>query len=344
MKKIYIFLIVLLPVFAKAQITLTQADLPGVGQGYINAADNNYAGAIPAGGATSWNYFTLQNVTQDTSLFISATGTPYAGSFPGANLAQHAVGTVSYAYFIANSTGLLLNGVADTGNIFIYNPAQMIVPVPFTYNSTYSGYSRVQVDDTSQIPHTRIVIRTIINMLGDGYGQLTLPNMVVPATLRIKTTSVAIDSVFYDLGLGGGYQLAPGFPTSTQTTDFKWLRNGGGALLLDIAADSAGQTATSSSYLIFSGALGVNNISQPVSLKAFPNPASDRVTFNFDSDMNEAKTLEILNSVGQIIETYDATHLNNFTMTTSHLSNGMYSYLVQNKKGITSKGKFVVIH
>ena len=63
MKKIYILLLILFPAIANSQITITQADLPNVGWGYINATDSNYTAAIlPGGTAQSWNYSTLLKV------------------------------------------------------------------------------------------------------------------------------------------------------------------------------------------------------------------------------------------------------------------------------------------
>src|SRR6185436_10942489 len=206
MKKIYFFLIIILPLVSSAQITINQGDLPLPGWGYINATDSTYSAAIPPGGTNqSWNYATLQNLLQDSLLFISSAGTPYAGSFPNANLATYNPYNGNYGYFISNSTGFYLNGAASSATgALVNNPAQMFIPVPFTYNDTYSGYSRVQIDTTYIIPFpvdtiaARIVIYTSINILADAYGSLITPSMNVTNTLRTKTTLLETDSVYID--------------------------------------------------------------------------------------------------------------------------------------------------
>src|SRR4051794_20847432 len=125
MKKFYLSLLICLPLFAGAQITLIQSDLPVVNSGYINATDSNYVAAIPPGGnGQSWNYSSLLNVIQDSLFLISPSGTPYSSYFPGANLATYDPNSGFYAYFISNATGFLINGGFTNLASFplVYNP------------------------------------------------------------------------------------------------------------------------------------------------------------------------------------------------------------------------------
>ncbi|HKR04296.1 MAG TPA: T9SS type A sorting domain-containing protein [Bacteroidia bacterium] len=345
MKKIYFFLIVFLPVIAAGQITITQSDLPNVGWGYINAVDPGYSAAIPAGGASqTWNYANLQNINQDSLLFQSSAGTPYAPMFPNANLATYNPNDSTYGYFISNSSGFFLNGgsVAQFNNfVAVYDPPQIFIPVPFTYNSTYSGYSRFAIDTTFGTDSARIILNTQISILADGYGSLILPNLTAPNTLRIKKTSLQTDSLWIKLPLIG-WTLSP--PAITQSTEYLWLQNGGGTLLLDIDADSLGQTATQSSYRLFFAMVGINENHSPAAVSVFPNPAPDRVTFTFENNTGERSKLAIINQLGETVESYDVSRLNSFTMTTSHLPAGMYAYVTQTEKEIKAKGKFIVLH
>ena len=106
----------------------------------------------------------------------------------------------------------------------------------------------------------------------------------------------------------------------------------------------SGVNATQSSYLLFFGILGINEISNPVAVSTYPNPTSDKVTFAFENNLNEPSNLTIDNESGQAVESYNVTRLKSFTMTTSHLPDGMYSYIVRNEKGIKARGKFIVMH
>jgi hypothetical protein len=271
-------------------------------------------------------------------------GTPFAGMFPNANLATYNPIDSSYGYFISNSSGLYLNGgslAQYNGFVAVYNPPQVIIHVPFTYNSTHASYFRLEIDTVVGGDSARIILNTSVNLHGDGYGSLILPSLTAPNTLRIKKTSLETDSFWLKLPILG-WTLSP--PTQHQTTEFLWVRNGGGTLLLDINADSTGQTANQSSYQLFFGVLGINENSKPTAVSVYPNPAPDQVTFTFENGLSKKSRLYIINQFGQTVESYDVTRLNDFTLSTRHLSGGMYSYFVQNDKEISTKGKFIVAH
>ena len=150
--------------------------------------------------AQTWNLCKFIK-SQAGQFFVSyfGSGTPYAGTFPNANLVTYNPNDTSYAYFISNSTGFYLNGgsLSQYNNLVaVYNPAQIIIPVPFTYNSTYSGYSRIEIDTMLNGDSARIILHTDILMQGDGYGMLILPTGSVPNTLRIRKTKVETDSIW----------------------------------------------------------------------------------------------------------------------------------------------------
>src|SRR5689334_15551108 len=80
--------------------TLTQSDLPFAVLGWTSGTDTNYTDPVPAGGAAqSWDFSTLQYSYVDTSGFGVSAGTPYASTFPGANLAAHKLSTDEWTYF-----------------------------------------------------------------------------------------------------------------------------------------------------------------------------------------------------------------------------------------------------
>ena len=336
MKKIYSLLIVAITIISSAlnthaQITIIQSNLPVAGWGIIDAKDSNYTATIPAGGAAqSWNYASLINSYQDSLLFISSAGTPYAAQFTGANLATFDPQTGEYGYFTSNASGFYLNGAVSAGFPipFVLNPPEMFIPVPFTYNNTYSGYSRFSYDTLISGVNTRFVQRTNINIIADGYGSLVIPTGTFPNTLRIKTTSLQTDSVYINVGLG--WIPLPGYtPPQTQTTDFKWLRNGGGTLLLEIEADSLGQNATKSSYLLLFVTVGVNEIAAAGSLQVYPNPASDFLNIQSGSETDKA-TVMLYNNLGELILTKQFKEKT--TVDVSALPQGIYFVTVSNEK------------
>lgn len=351
MKKIYILFVMLLPVVSQAQITIVQSDLPIVGSGYINAVDDNYNAPMTPGGASqNWNYAGLLNADQDSLLCLSATGTPYAGIYPQSNLAALDPNTGSWIYFISNSTGFKLNGgmVTGFGNPLVFNPPQMIIPVPFTYTNLYNGYARVQYDTTTvymgNTVQARIVLYQNINISGDGYGSLTIPTGTTANTLRIKTTTLETDSVYINVPVFGWIPL-PGFtPIQSQTTNFKWLRNGGGTLLLEIDADSLGQTANRSSYLLYYGVVGVAENMNASSQPPYPNPSASIITFSFNRPADESETLAIFSPDGKLVDRFDVRKLDSFSFSTRSLPQGIYFYSSQSSARTLQMGRFAVVH
>jgi hypothetical protein len=348
MKKRYSILISLLPIVVSAQITVTQSDLPGVGSFYINANDSNYTDPITPGGANqNWNYSTLQNIVQDTLGFIAAAGTPYSANFPMANLSAFDAPSNSYVYFISNATGFYLNGAVSPGNFngipLIYNPAQVLVPVPFTYNDTHNSYYRFEYNDTATFLGTldsvRFILHTSENIIADGYGTLNLPNGSHPNTLRLKNTLLETDSFMVKLPLVGWTTVNV---TQAQTTNFRWVQNGGGTLLLSVDGDSLGINATTSSYLLNYGVLGLNEGFSNVAVSVYPNPSSQFVTINFGETTPPNSKLIITNALGEQVESFDASAVNKITVVTINFINGVYFYSMNCKNGISSKGKFVV--
>src|SRR6187455_740038 len=146
MKKLSLLLIVFSATSSFAQ-TIDQSDLPFAGLGWTSGVDTNYSAPIAAGGSgQSWDYSGLLYDYVDTSGFGVAAGTPYAATFPTANLAAQDQSTGDWSYFTSNSTGLYVNGFVSGGVSFVLSPPQMYVPVPFSYGNTQINISRVVID------------------------------------------------------------------------------------------------------------------------------------------------------------------------------------------------------
>ena len=62
-------------------------------------------------GVNTWDFSLLYNRVFDSLTFVSPSATPYAGSFPSANLCV--INSEGYEYYTKNSSGIYLNGVAS---------------------------------------------------------------------------------------------------------------------------------------------------------------------------------------------------------------------------------------
>lgn len=343
MKKILHLLLAVAPIAASAQITINQSDLPQPNTLWVQANDTGYTGAIPAGGANqSWNYASLINAQQDSSTFIYAAGTPYASQFPGANLASPSF-SGAYAYLTSNASGLSVNGFVDaaSGTTVHYNPARLIMPVPFTYNSSMTHMSRFQIDTTLTGIGFRYVVITQQTFNGDGYGSLQLPNGTYPSTLRIKETDLETDSIYINFGLG----FTPYSSSLSQTTNFNWVRNGNGAELLTIAADSLGLQATGgATYFLSSGPAGIAEVKTVDAKNIYPNPASDFVTMDLSNLNGKAEVLYVYDLTGRQLDAMNITNIDRNTFDVRQYNNGKYVTRITGTNMQPVTGSFTVAH
>lgn len=347
-----IFALIIFSLSVSAQITLTQSDLPVAGTAYIVGADSAYNAAITPGGANqSWDYSGLVNSVQDTIGFIAASTSPYASNFPLANLASHNVVDSMWTFFISNPTGFYINGAYSYGssgvgglsNIpLVYNPSQLFEPVPFTYTNTRNDVSRFRIDLDTLGQHLRLVHRMESVFDADGYGSLILPNATYPNTLRIKTIGTAYDSVFVDLLGIGFYTLVNS--TISQSSNYRWFRNGQPAYLLGMNGDSLGNQMNYSEYLLNNGTIGITEQLATVKfVTVYPNPATAQINFVLPEVAKENTTLKIFNAEGKLVRETVVDGLNGYGFNTTYMETGLYLYSIV---GVSTnyQGRFIVSH
>lgn len=85
-----------------------------------------------------------------------------------------------------------------------------------------------------------------------------------------------------------------------------------------------------------SGGVGIKKADK-LNVSVFPNPSAGIVYFNSAENVTKGYTVEVLNTVGQIISTSSLQALNNFKVDLSNLPNGIYCLRVVSEKGITTR-------
>ena len=349
MKKIYLLALSFFSLSAIAQ-TIVQSDMPFAGLAWTSGTDTTYSAAIPAGGAgQNWNYSGLQYDYVDTSGFGNSAGTPYATSYPSANLAAHKISTDEWTYFTSASTGFYVNGFVSPGAApFVLNPPQMYVPVPFSFGDTHTDISRIVIDTTFSTFAAQIIINFHGDFVADGNGSLTTPTATYPSTLRVKQTMLETDSLMVDYLGNGNYSLLGS--QQSQHTYYRWFQHGGTAnYILGIDADSLGTTATRSDYVIQWGVLGTNEIALSKDINLYPNPSSDKVTIV--TTKNNFEELDVYNQLGSKVfsgnsQDLSAGQLNNrnrMDLDVSEWPAGIYFYSVTSGEKLV-RGKFSVVH
>jgi hypothetical protein len=172
---------------AFAQITFTAGDLLGF-IGTTQSIEEDIRSGIPInvgspGAMQTWDFsaMTIPNPVVATFTFSSPTGTPFAASFPQANLVQQITtpaqpGFAFYNYFqVTSSSSINLgNGrklVTPIDTSFVRFQSNNITPLPIAFNNTWTT---IETDTTGLFPLAATTSNdTTINTV-DAWGRVRL--------------------------------------------------------------------------------------------------------------------------------------------------------------------------
>lgn len=331
----------------KAQIIVSQADMPSAGNKYVVVNDSNSAVVvtpIPSGANVTWSYGALGASTVDTIKCELPGATPYAGFFPSSTIAlKYSLPGLEYVFLNSSAGALTLQGVEELG--FLGNhlvvqfkplPQKMYV-FPVNWKSAWNGgYNyRVQFPDTgSTYDSLRILDRTFYQDTVVSYGNLTTP-LGTHSTLNDRTVQGSLDSIFgHSISLNKWVFI---FKSGSIDTDYNWIANGQGFNMLS-AQVRKGKVKVAT--WLKSVDAGINTITDNAGSLVYPNPAQTELNIKLASCENGF--VKILDVTGKEIST---TQFSNkiATINTSHFSSGMYFYLVFDKSNnIIDRGKFSV--
>lgn len=186
---------------AIAQPTLTNAVFPKAGLTLtFLTADSTTVSAGSAGANVTWNFSTLK-VDTSTSVvpetYISASSTPFAAEFPGANIAQKLVdpdssggGQAAYNYLAISNTQVNYLGLASPTAVLKYDDPELILQAPLTFNGTFADQYAYSLD----FGGIQAFNQGKTDSKYDGYGTLILPNATLNNVIRLKTIDISVDS------------------------------------------------------------------------------------------------------------------------------------------------------
>jgi hypothetical protein len=235
------------------------------------------------------------------------------------------------------------NGIGGVSNVpLVFNPSQLFEPVPFTYGNSRNDFSRFVIDLDTLGQNIRLVHRTVSAFDADGYGSLILPNATYANTLRIKTIATVYDSIFVDI-LGIGFYTFLN-ASVTQSSNYRWFRNGQPAYLLGLEGDSLGLNANYSEYLLNGATTGISQTTAPSkSVSVFPNPATAQINFLFPEMTSDNTSLKIYDAKGAIVRETEIDGLTGYGFGISNMENGLYFYSIVGSS-MNYTGRFVVSH
>jgi hypothetical protein len=357
MKKIYTLIsLSLIGAFtykAKAQITVTTADMPSIGTTFVTGYDTAKTSLSvltlgSKGANVTWNYATLPTSYRDTTVFVNPNTTSYASSFPGSNLADSVFGTAGYNY--TNSSGTAFNIVGSEQSIqgvmvaVAFNPNITELNLPANYGDLDGGvtvasvpafaYSYLIFDSVKGVIHT-----TYADTI-DAWGSITTPDWNTTfQSLRQKHYEVDYDSLFVHNSTSKSWQLFQA--QKNKMYQYRWYAKNIGDLAATITtADSTYSKATAMQWY-YGLPDGVNEVSQAHSTLVYPNPATNQINFHYSAQ--NAQNIFVYDITGRVIGQTEM--INGIaTLNTSSYSSGMYFYHVTDKSGnILDNGKFSVL-
>jgi hypothetical protein len=152
----------------------------------------------PAGANVEWDFTALTKVNAGSVGWVAPSSTPYAGSFPAANLCINQGGF--YSYYKSEIGGYYTYGNAsNSGPKVVYDKKQTVVTYPFTYHDSLYDTTTGTYEQTTVASGYTIVStghRTMYSKtVADGYGTLKVPGATYTNALRLKITSTTIDSI-----------------------------------------------------------------------------------------------------------------------------------------------------
>lgn len=265
--------------FAKAQITLTAASFPSIGDIYISHHDSITTTVTPgsAGANQTWDFSALHNHYVDSTLVVDPATTPNGAQFPTATMAG--LNNGGYVYMTESATECDFIGVAGnfqgmTGVIHYITPS-IIAKSGITYNSTYNyvnswllqmtgaqaGYPIADSVRVHNITHANVVV--------DGWGTVTTPLNSFPCLRKKQVDSTTIVA---DAKVLGSWNNGV-FTQNSIAVNYAFVDDANINEIVSLNMDSTSATVNNAAYRD-SWAAGISETLKPSLFSIYPNPTS----------------------------------------------------------------------
>lgn len=318
---------------ARAQIVLTTADFPAIGEQAIYRAINSTSTSPgPSGANQTWNFASLAPGYLDTLFYLNPASTPDGATFPTSTICEKH-GDDNYQYYMSTPTGMKLTGFADATEAIPLQIQGYTFPL-LTYGSSVAHQFRAKFNVVSANTYDATFIQH--NSTADGWGTVTTPTGTVNV-LRIFTSEMRYDSSYVS-GVGSQTASAVGYY-------YKWYAKGLGWPVLEISRGAIGEPDfEKTTYATdLSGVTGVvENTKEKVDANIFPNPFNGSFTLETPVAMTNANLI-IYDLAGQQVQQHHNLNGTYAVITTGTLQAGVYFYRLNgNNNTAISTGTLMV--
>ena len=344
-----------------SQITVTDSDLMIIGDEFYQGKDDSPSIILGSpGGNKTWNFSFLNAIDQDTISIVSPSVTPYASSYPNADLCmveqEDGWGgpTTNYTYMTKNSSGIYVLGENDV----VLPTLSMFVPFPLSFGSTYVDGPTAADDEiyygwqldwyfpdtlaplfTGGTCHTidsALVSAVITNNFDvDAWGTATMPDGNDYDALRVlveQDYSYTIQIYCSDTLTGTGSGWFPGGGDTDISNEIHFLSNHPDIRysLVTLSMDST--FVESAAFLNGSALSSVNTIESNI-FNVYPIPSSYNITI--ETKNTSSNRYELFDLNGKLLKQdkfYNSTQVN-----LSNMIKGTYLLKVYDEIGYVNK-------
>lgn len=335
-----------------AQPTLQMNVVPEVGDFiYWARADSSTAQPGSPGANQTWDFSDLSSSTQPTRYeYFTPANTPYANEFPMATLATKHTGNDSshpiYSYFQKGANEFLYLGFKLPLSLNVYTDSDMRFQYPLNYTDTYQD-EFASIQTLFNIPDDPNFSEGMRTVEYDAYGTLITPLDTFPNAMRIRTTTMQIDSTtyYYDQSVKHesrttydwvvAHQPGPlvsiSYYTYTKVTHY---------FNFGITTTEVSPKIKTVSYI---SAGSVSALSQPKPLEGLgmlslgPNPTTDLLTLRFSIERISALQIRLTDAGGRTLRIQKQNAVvgeNKETLFVGDLPTGAYFLSLTDGRGI----------
>lgn len=356
----------------QAQITVGTNTLPEVGDTLKIVVDT-----IPptldlgnTGGNNTWDFSDLQGLSSEQIIFAAASGTN-AASFPSANQrVTRTVGSETYLEVSAGQQKLVGFAGTDPFNIGLqtvleYNPAFIERNLPLNYEDTNTSSSAFNIevaasalppeilDQLSNVQIDSLRLQVSLTRVGevDAWGSLTTPagNFEVLREKRTEYTTPKLEVLTFLGWIDVTVLAANDFPALTTDTAviYNFWSNDAKDAIAVIEVNTENETEVEMArYSTNDIAVAIPFVAKDqTDLTAYPNPAIDKVRFDFRNLPADQYKLVLYNILGQELWSEEYYVSGNLTrqVDITNLRKGTYLYSLVNKNEKTLVTKRLMV-
>ncbi len=324
-------------VISNAQISITDTDMPAIGDVIINATDT-FPTVNPgsSGPNQTWVFTSVNAHFYDSIEFLLPASTPFASDFPTANVAF--VQGPGFVYANLNTNDLSLLGIK--GDLlgdgiqrkYTITPKNVLAQFSMDYSDTYStNHTEFITLGAAEVgapaPIDSVKLESVVSkaVTIDSWGSVTTPEGTFNA-LRQKNVTVTNSKIYAKAF--GFWSVLQDLGDAEQTT-YQWWSNdpGTGFPVIEMVEDSG--NITSVTYMTTNVTVKTQNLlTEKIDFQVYPNPSADVVFFNSESEL---KTIKFFDLSGKIVKQES----NIQTVNVQNLPSGSYIIKVEDAKGNT---------